>query len=385
MTQKLFTDKPALASHDLAEQAWQSWFDYGSLKRVEDWRWTPLHTLYGIERRIEAADYQVSVPEGVDESSEQGACAVWLKTADAPFAALNLAVLDDTLRITIPDDFNSDEPIAINIDQHRRTMQFSRVHIECGKSAKAALWLDAGVSKAGAQCPIIHLEVAEHAECDAVLWFNGAQDSAQIGHILVHQQAGATVRVNGIVHSGALARLDVSASLHGDEGHFAFGGVQCLKENEIGDYHIHVSHLAENCTSKQVVRGALDDESFGIFDGMIYVAHGAQKTDAEQDSRYILQSRSAKSHSVPRLEIYADDVQCAHGSTVGFLDPEALFYLQSRGIDKETAKKILILSFLHEAVVVEHEGISEALHKAISDLWLGEAAAEEISGEIDHA
>ena len=137
-------------------------------------------------------------------------------------------------------------------------------------------------------------------------------------------------------------------------------------------------HLTENSESHQRVRGALDGSAQGIFDGMIYVAHGAQKTDARQDSRYILLSDSARSHSVPRLEIYADDVQCAHGSTTGKVDEEALFYLRSRGIGYEAARKMLILSFLHEAVVVEHEALSEAVHQTISDIWLGdgdEAAA----------
>ena len=136
-------------------------------------------------------------------------------------------------------------------------------------------------------------------------------------------------------------------------------------------------HLTENSESHQRVRGALDGSAQGIFDGMIYVAHGAQKTDARQDSRYILLSDSARSHSVPRLEIYADDVQCAHGSTTGKVDEEALFYLRSRGIGYEAARKMLILSFLHEAVVVEHQTLADAVHQTISDIWLGddEAAA----------
>lgn len=371
MTQSLFDGQHATASHDLSAAAWQAWRAYGALNREESWRWTPLKALRAQTWRFSGADYQLSVPEGVDETFVRGADPAWLKLEDAPFAALNIALLDDTLQITIADGFVSDEPLALNLSAYQRTMQCARIKLRVGAGAKVALWVDMNVGARSGQCPLLQIDVAAGAQCDLALWLNGAQDSVQLSNVLVHQQAQAVVRVNALLHSGALARLDVNAWLHGEGGHFAFGGLQCLDGEAVGDYHVTVRHLAAHCTSEQVVRGALDDAAFALFDGMIYVAHGAQKTDAKQDSRYILQSTEAKSHSVPRLEIYADDVQCAHGSTVGFLDPEALFYLQSRGISKTAAEKMLILSFLHEAVVLEHATIAEMMHAAISDLWLG--------------
>mgnify|MGYP000958086244 CR=1 FL=1 len=103
-----------------------------------------------------------------------------------------------------------------------------------------------------------------------------------------------------------------------------------------------------------------------------YFINNAQNQNVELDAPYILLHDNARSQSVPRLEIYADDVQCAHGSTTGRLDPDALFYLQSRGISLENARKMLILSFLHEAVVIEHPAILDAVHDSISRDWLGD-------------
>ena len=221
------------------------------------------------------------------------------------------------------------------------------------------------------------MDAADGAQIDIALWFHGDAGTAQVAQAAVQQATDSRVRINALQAGGDLLRLDIHSELHGEGTHFAFGGVQLLTGKQTGDYHLNVRHLTENSESHQRVRGALDDAALGIFDGMIYVAHGAQKTDARQDSRYILLADSARSHSVPRLEIYADDVQCAHGSTTGKVDEEALFYLRSRGIGYEAARKMLILSFLHEAVVVEHQTLADAVHQTISDIWLGddEAAA----------
>ncbi|WP_260088698.1 SufD family Fe-S cluster assembly protein [Suttonella sp. R2A3] len=318
MTQSLFAELSPKSTHDHSTAAWQTWRDYGALNREESWRWTPLKALRSKAWNFSTADYQLSVPEGVEENLDRTVNQAWLELADAPFAALNIAQLDDTLEISIPEGFSSQEIIALNLSEYQKVLQCARVRVRVAQDAQVALWLDMNVGEQSGQCPLLEIDAAANSQCDVALWLNGAAESVQLANVLVSQQARSNVHINAVMHSGALARLDVNAFLHGEEGHFAFGGLQCLTGESVGDYHVNVRHMAAHCTSQQVVRGALNDASFGIFDGMIYVAHGAQKTDAKQDSRYILQSTTAKSHSVPRLEIYADDVQCAHGSTVGF-------------------------------------------------------------------
>ena len=364
----------------LQQEAFTRWQAMGDLRRREHWRWTPLDALRDDARRSEGADYQFDLPDAIGEDfgTFTEADHALLALDDAAFAALNLALLPDALQLTVPDDADLADIAALNIDLLARRLQPSRIHIRAGKNSRSAFWIDYRVSRKGAQLPVITVDAADGAQVDVALWFQGESGTAQVAQAAVQQANNSRVRLNALQAGGDLLRLDVHSELRGEGTHFAFGGVQLLAGSQIGDYHLNVRHLTENSESHQRVRGALDDAALGIFDGMIYVAHGAQKTDARQDSRYILLSDNARSHSVPRLEIYADDVQCAHGSTTGKVDEEALFYLRSRGIGYEAARKMLILSFLHEAVVVEHQTLADAVHQTISDIWLGdgdEAAA----------
>ena len=377
MTQSLIALLPENGTDDIRERL----NGYGSLQVVEAWRWTALDALLKPARKDALADYQLDVAEDCEEGLLDDAAvrARWMALSDAPFAWLNFARLDEALTITIPAGSAPPEALALNIDAARRALQFSRIHVRVEKGAKAALWLDYRVSGEAAQLPVVTLDVADEAELEAVLWMGGEGGSAQLAHVLCELGEKSVARLNAVLHGSSLARLDVEALLAGQFADFHFGGLQTLEGEEIGDCHIVVRHLTENGTSHQIVRGALSDKSKGIFDGLIYVAHGAQLTDAQQDSRYMLMSDSATSHSVPRLEIYADDVKCAHGSTVGFLDPEALFYLRSRGVGEEAARKMLTLSFLHEAVVVTHDALHDPLHAAINSLWMRENDDESVA------
>lgn len=377
MTQSLISLLPENRGGAAAER----FAAYGSLKRIEAWRWTALDALHKTPRKSAFADYQLDLPDNCGENLQADAAvqARWLELADAPFAWLNFAVLDEALTITVPANSAPPEALALNIDAARRALQFSRVHVQVEAGAKAALWLDFRASGEAAQLPVLTFDVADEAQLEAVLWLGGETDCAQLAHVLCELGEKSTARINAVLHGSALARLDVEARLAGQFADFKFGGLQTLSGAQIGDYHVVVRHLTENGVSQQIVRGALSDTSKGIFDGLIYVAHGAQLTDAQQDSRYMLMSDTATSHSVPRLEIYADDVKCAHGSTVGFLDPEALFYLRSRGVSEVQARKMLTLSFLHEAVVVEHDALHDALHEAINALWMGEGDDEPVA------
>ena len=358
----------------LQQEAFSRWQAMGDLRRREHWRWTPLDALRDDARRVENADYQFDLPDAIGEDfgSDDTADRALLALEDAAFAALNVALLADALILTVPEDADLEQIAALNIDLLARRLQASRIHIRAGKNSRSAFWIDYRASRHGAQLPVITVDAADGAQVDIALWFHGEGGTAQVAQVAVQQATDSRVRVNALQAGGDLLRLDVHSELHGEGTHFAFGGVQLLTDKQVGDYHLNVRHLTENSESHQRVRGALDGSAQGIFDGMIYVAHGAQKTDARQDSRYILLSDSARSHSVPRLEIYADDVQCAHGSTTGKVDEEALFYLRSRGISLDGARKMLILSFLHEAVVVEHEALAEAVHQTISAVWLGD-------------
>jgi Fe-S cluster assembly protein SufD len=150
----------------------------------------------------------------------------------------------------------------------------------------------------------------------------------------------------------ALIRNNVTARLVGENAHADLNGLYFGKENALIDNHILVDHVAPNCTSNQLYKGVLDDESTGVFNGKIYVKPDAQKTNAFQSSKALLLSNEASINSKPQLEIFADDVKCSHGAAIGQLDENALFYLKTRGITKEEATQILTYAFAHE--VIDH-------------------------------
>lgn len=159
----------------------------------------------------------------------------------------------------------------------------------------------------------------------------------------------------------------VRFSGEGAEAHV--NGAIALRGKQHGDQFCVVDHAVPNCKSATLFRTVLDDASTGVFQGRVIVRPDAQKTDGRQMTNAILLSRDAAMNAKPELEIYADDVQCAHGSTIGELDRKALFYLRSRGIDEETARQLLISAFLDAAFeTVPHEAAQDGL-RALAASW----------------
>ena len=145
-----------------------------------------------------------------------------------------------------------------------------------------------------------------------------------------------------------MVRNDVVALLDGEGAEGIFNGLYVAEADQFVDNHMRVEHIAAHCASHELYKGILDGRARGVFNGRIFVHKGAQKTDAKQTNRNLLLSRQALVNSNPQLEIFADDVRCTHGSTVGQLDAEAIFYLRSRGIGEEAAKSLLTYAFASE-------------------------------------
>jgi Fe-S cluster assembly protein SufD len=148
-------------------------------------------------------------------------------------------------------------------------------------------------------------------------------------------------------------------------------GATIIGRDQHSDQTLLVDHAVPNCNSKEQYRTVMDDKAQGVFQGKIFVRQPAQKTDGQMMSQALLLSEDAAFFNKPELEIFADDVQCAHGATCGELDEDLLFYLRARGIPLDQAKKMLVLAFLAEAVEhVSNESVVEALEGFIAD-WLG--------------
>jgi Fe-S cluster assembly protein SufD len=179
---------------------------------------------------------------------------------------------------------------------------------------------------------------------------------------------------------GAVARHQVFARLSGPDATLQVNGANLLAGQQHADATLVVEHAAEpGGVSRELFRSVVDDEATGVFQGKIIVQAHAQKTDGRMASNAILLSEGASMFNKPELEIFADDVACAHGATCGALDDELLFYLMSRGIKRAEAEALMIESFVGEAIdAVTHEATREVLHGLVQD-WLT-ARAVRISG-----
>jgi Fe-S cluster assembly protein SufD len=193
-----------------------------------------------------------------------------------------------------------------------------------------------------------------------------SKDAYHVGTVQIHQERASNVSTRNVSLGGALVRSEVNAALKGEgsslllEGLFIGSGSQHLDNKTV------IEHARPHCESLEVYKGILDDNARGIFDGRIIVGTGAQKTVARQVNKNLLLSETAIVDSKPTLEINNDDVKCNHGSTIGQLDEEALFYLRSRGIDETEARALLVYAFASEIVDrIKLEPVREAIRRAM--------------------
>jgi len=156
--------------------------------------------------------------------------------------------------------------------------------------------------------------------------------------------------LNQIALGCGWSRSDVRVTFEGEEANAELDGLLLARDGQVNDVHLDVRHEVPHCTSRETFKGILDGKGKVIFDGRILVAQDAQKTDARLSNDNLMLSRSAEVDSKPQLEIFADDVKCSHGTTVGELDSDAIFYLRSRGISQERAVQMLCRGFAQEII-----------------------------------
>jgi Fe-S cluster assembly protein SufD len=203
--------------------------------------------------------------------------------------------------------------------------------------------------------------VVEHCKFqdESVAAFHLATISARLGR-----------RANFVSHSIALgsrlSRNDIRAELAGEGLECVLNGLYLTRGEQLADHHMIIEHAQPHCASHEYFNGILDDKSKGVFHGRILVQPVAQKTDAKQTNKNLLLSDEATIDTKPQLEIYADDVKCTHGATVGQLNEESIFYLRSRGIGSETARRMLIHAFAGEIIErIRHEPARAELDKLV--------------------
>ena len=205
--------------------------------------------------------------------------------------------------------------------------------------------------------------LAEQAE---LFHYKLQQESHQAFHIATlaaKQAAGSQWHTQNITLGGKLSRNDVHSRLEGEQAHTTMDGLYLLNDEQHADTHTRIDHLVPNTTSNELYKGVLNDECHGVFNGKVIVHQDAQKTDSNQYNHNLLLSRGCAIDTKPEMEIYADDVKCGHGSTVGQLDMDQLFFLRARGLDDVTARSLLTHAF---AVDVLARLPSETIRQALS-------------------
>mgnify|MGYP006223379793 FL=1 len=194
----------------------------------------------------------------------------------------------------------------------------------------------------------INLEKSSNIEFNKLQNHNDFQ--IVVDNTVVNQEEKSYSTINTLLLGGKFTRNNLSFYQNGEYCESNMNGVVVLNNNEFGDNHTYVDHKNANCESNELYKGIYLDKSKGVFNGKIMVRPDAQKINAFQANNNLLLSENSSINSKPQLEIYADDVKCSHGCTIGQLDDDALFYMRTRGISKEDAKTILTFAFASEAV-----------------------------------
>jgi Fe-S cluster assembly protein SufD len=170
--------------------------------------------------------------------------------------------------------------------------------------------------------------------------------------------ADARFTIQTLTVDGGWVRNDLHISLDGTNIEAHLNGFYLPRRRQLVDNHTKVDHRFAHCNSNELYKGILRDQSTGVFNGKVYVHLDAQKTNAYQSNANVLLSDDAQMNTKPELEIYADDVKCSHGTTTGQLDPNALFYLKSRGLSDDNARKLLTTAFIHDVLEqVQNEAV----------------------------
>jgi Fe-S cluster assembly protein SufD len=288
-----------------------------------------------------------------------------------PFASLNAALFADGYVLALEEGVVLDRPVEIEhradsdapASFHLRNVVAlapnSRATLMERFDGRGAYWTNAASTVAiGAGASLAHVQVQDEAR--AALHFNLVR--ADLGKAATYRSFGLTLGAN-------LSRRDVQILL-GDSADVAVAGAYLQRGDQDTTNCVAIDHAAPGATTRELFKGVLDERAHGAFLGTIRVREGAQKTDAKQTSRALLLSDRASVDTKPALEIFADDVKCAHGAAVGDLDKDALFYLRARGIDLDAARRMLVEAFVLDTLdTVEQPELREHLARHVRE-WL---------------
>ena len=271
---------------------------------------------------------------------------------DEAFTALNTALLHDGAVVRVPANTVVERPIQLLFvtvppDGAAPVMTHPRVLIVAGENSQVRLVESYG---GGGESPYLTNAVTEvvagpNAVVDHYKLVRESRAAYHIAAMHVRLARAAAFSSHAVTLGGAIVRNDVQAMLDGEGVDCTLNGLYLASGRRLIDNHTTIRHAKPHCSSHELYKGILDGQARAVFNGKIVVAIDAQKTDAKQTNKTLLLSDDAQINTKPELEIFADDVRCTHGATVGQLDDDALFYLRARGLSHDQARSVLIHAF----------------------------------------
>ncbi len=294
-----------------------------------------------------------------------------------PFARLNTALTAGGALIRVAKNASCVDPIQVlfvTVADDAPVASFPRVAIVAEEGAQATV-VENHIALAGAATftvALTEIQAAANAHVDHARTTELSEGAYHVAAIASRQLRDSRVESCVVATGGEIARHDFRFVLDGENADCNIRGLASLVGDEHVDNHLLVRHAKPNCTSREFFKNILDDSSRGVFCGRIYVDQIAQKTDGVQTNANLLLSDNAQAETRPQLEIYADDVKCTHGATVGQLDEEAIFYLRARGVPEDEARGMLVKGFAGEIldeIRIEslRDRLKEKLFRSTSD------------------
>jgi Fe-S cluster assembly protein SufD len=341
----------ALAPEDLAEFALPP-LDAWRVTLVDGWLSRELSVLDGLPAgcRITALSEEQSLPDWAQEDLDHD-----FETPDLSLAALNGAMAREGLLIEIGDGVQLDRPLhclQLSLAADQPQLVNLRHLLRMGEGSSLTLIEQFATTEDAAQVTnvVMQMSLAASARLDHIRLQQEGDHSSLITRSMIRQARNSHYAYSGFDLGGRLVRHDLSCRLEGEGAFCGLNGVYALNGQRHVDNHTRVDHVAPRARSSELFKGVLNDRTRGVFNGKVVVHPGADGTDAQQTNGNLLLSQRAEVDTKPELEIYADDVKCSHGATIGRLDDGQLFYLRSRGIDEQQARLMLTEAFCREVV-----------------------------------
>lgn len=299
------------------------------------------------------------------------------KTEDDAITALNTMLAQDGLLVYVPKNVKLDRAVqVINILRSDVDLMVNRrvlIILEQGAEAKFLFCDDSADDRHFLTTQVIEAYVDENASLDLYCLEETHVKNTRVSNVYIEQQAYSRVNHNVItLHNGVTRnKLDLVFKGEGAEC-FANGCVIADKTQRV-DNNTLIDHQVPHCTSNELYKYVLDDDAVGAFAGRVLVRHDAQKTNSQETNNNLVAAKTARMYTQPELEIYADDVKCAHGCTVGQLNDAAMFYMRQRGISEKEAKLLLEFAFVNEVIdKMELAPLRERLHILVEKRFRGE-------------